>query len=290
MSTPYRELFYTSKDGLRLFAKDYGPRRTTPTPVICLPGLTRNSRDFDDLALRLSVKRRVLCPDFRGRGRSQYCEHWTDYTPHHEMLDIFDLMGATGLHRAAFIGASRGGIVTMLIAAQRPDVIRAAVLVDIGPEIALEGLKRIAGHVGVMEPPGSWAEAASRLRMMNERNFPTLTSDDWYRQARRTFCDENGRPKIDYDAQIGAGLREELEKTNGAAPPAMWPLFKALGQAPLLVIRGENSDILTADTLRSMAAEHLNCARVTVKDRGHVPFLDEPEALAALDTFFDSID
>jgi pimeloyl-ACP methyl ester carboxylesterase len=290
MSTHYRELFYTSWDGLRLFAKEYGPRGAKPTPVICLPGLTRNSRDFDDLALRLSSERHVLCPDFRGRGRSDYCENWTDYTPQNEMLDVLDLMDMTGLHRAVFIGTSRGGIVTMLLAAQRPDVIRAAVLVDVGPEIALEGLRRIAGYVGGPEPPGSWTEAAVRLRMVHERNFPSLTNDDWQIQARRTFRDENGMPKIDYDARIGIGLREGLEKMNGTAPPEMWPQFKALGHVPLLTIRGENSDILTADTLQRMAREHENFASVTVKDRGHVPFLDEPEALAALDAFFDSID
>ncbi len=286
MTAPYREFFYTSQDGLRLFARDYGPRGAKPTPVICLPGLTRNSKDFEDLATRLSASRRVICPDLRGRGRSQYCESWAEYTPQNEMLDVFDLMGALGLHQASFIGTSRGGIVTMLMAAQRPNAIRSAVLVDIGPEVTLDGLKRIAGYAGVMETPASWTEAAFKLRMMNERAFPTLSGDDWYVQARRTFGEKDGLPKLDYDPKIGTGLRKSLDAANGSAPPSMWAQFKALGHVPLLAIHGENSDILSVETLRRMGKEHPNFQSVTVKDRGHVPFLDEPEALEALDAFF----
>lgn len=289
MTAPFREFFYTSQDGLRLFARDYGPRGVKPTPVICLPGLTRNSKDFDDLAVHLSANRRVICPDFRGRGRSQYCDGWADYTPQNEMLDVFDLMGSLGFHQAAFIGTSRGGIVTMLLAAQRPNAMRGAALVDIGPEVALDGLRRIASYAGVMETPASWTEAAFKLRMMNEREFPTLTSDDWYIQARRTFAEKNGAPKLDYDPRIGIGLRKSLEAANGGAPPAMWPQFKALSHVPLLAIRGENSDILSAETLRRMGKEHPTFTSVTVKDRGHVPFLDEPEAIAALDAFLAGI-
>ncbi|HEY4345549.1 MAG TPA: alpha/beta hydrolase [Parvibaculum sp.] len=285
-SAPYRELFYTSQDGLRLFARDYGARVSKLAPVICLPGLTRNSKDFDALAARLAATRRVLCPDFRGRGRSQYCESWTEYTPQNEMLDTFDLMGAAGIHQAVFIGTSRGGLVTMLMAAQRPNAVRGAALNDIGPEVEMDGLKRIAGYAGVMEAPASWTEAAFKLRMMNERDFPTLTGDDWYEQARRTFAEEGGVPKIDYDAKIGVAMRKGLEAANGALP-AMWPQFKALGHVPVLVIRGENSDILSAETVKRMEKQHTKLSSITIKDRGHVPFLDEPEALTALDAFLE---
>lgn len=284
---PVREIFYTSQDGLRLFARDYGDRLSRLTPVICLPGLTRNSKDFEQLAKHLSAKRRVLCPDLRGRGRSQYCDNWADYTPQNEMLDIFDLMASTSIRHAIFIGTSRGGIITMLMAAQRPNVVRGAILNDIGPEVEMSGLKRIATYAGVMETPPSWTEAAFKLRMMNERDFPTLTGDDWYDQARRTFAEEAGVPKMDYDPKIGLGLRKGLEATSGPAPD-MWPQFKALGHVPALVIRGENSDILSAKTVARMAKEHPNLHSVTVKDRGHVPFLDEPEAVAAIDTFLGS--
>ena len=284
---PVREIFYTSQDGLRLFARDYGNRLSRLTPVICLPGLTRNSKDFEALAKHLSATRRVLCPDLRGRGRSQYCDNWTDYTPQNEMLDIFDLMASVSIRHAIFIGTSRGGIITMLMAAQRPNVVRGAILNDIGPEVEMDGLKRIATYAGVMETPAIWTEAAFKLRMMNEREFPTLSGDDWYDQARRTYAEEAGAPKMDYDTKIGIGLRKGLEATSGPAPD-MWPQFKALGHVPALVIRGENSDILSAKTVARMAREHQNLAQVTVKDRGHVPFLDEPEAMAAIDAFLGS--
>lgn len=279
-----RDLFYTSQDGLRLYARDYGQRAAKAPPIICLPGLTRNSKDFDTLARHLSISHRVLCPDLRGRGRSQSCKNWTDYTPQAEMLDILDLMGATGIHQAIFVGTSRGGIITMLMAAYRPNAIFGAVLNDIGPEINFSGLKRIANYVGVMETPPSWTEAAFKLRMMNEREFPTLTGDDWYDQARRTFAEEAGVPKIDYDPKIGIGLRKGLDASNGTMP-TMWPQFKALAHVPTLVLRGENSDILSTETVDRMRREHPRLAHITVKDRGHVPFLDEPEAISAIDTY-----
>lgn len=285
---PYRELFYTTQDGLRLFARDYGARASRATPVICLPGLTRTSRDFDALAQRLGATRRVICADLRGRGRSQYCASWTDYTPANEMLDTFDLMGAAGIHRAIFVGTSRGGLVTMLMAAQRPNAIAGVVFNDIGPEIAIAGLQRIAGYAGVGDAPSDWTQAAFRLRMANEREFPNLTSEDWHAHARRSFAEENGAPKIDYDPKIGTALRKGLEAANGALPD-MWPQFKALSHVPALVIRGENSDILTAETATRMEAAHTDLKSITVKDRGHVPFLDEPDVLAALDAFFERI-
>ena len=279
-----REIFYTSQDGLKLFARDYGPRHSKVAPVICLPGLTRNSKDFEALATHLSKERRVLCPDLRGRGRSQYCDSWTDYTPQTEMLDIFDLMAAVGVQQAIFVGTSRGGIITMLMATHRPNAILGAILNDIGPEIGFAGLKRIAGYAGVMEAPPTWTEAAFKLRLMNEREFPTLSGDDWYTQARRTFAEKAGAPVVDYDAKIGVGLRKGLDAANGVLPD-MWPQFKALKHVPLLVLRGENSDILAPETIGRMESKHPNLKSVTVKDRGHVPFLDEPEVLEAIDAY-----
>lgn len=286
-SINWRDLFYTSQDGLRLFARDYGDRLSRRTPVICLPGLTRNSKDFDALANHLSATRRVICPDLRGRGRSQYCENWTDYTPQAEMLDVFDLMASIGIQHAIFVGTSRAGIITMLMAAQRPNVVRGAILNDIGPEIEVDGLRRIATYAGLMEAPPSWTEAAFKLRMMNEREFPTLTGDDWYAHARRTFAEEAGVPKIDYDPKIGTALRKGLDAANGVLPD-MWPQFKALSHVPVLCLRGENSDILSADTVARMEKTHPSVAALTVSDRGHVPFLDEPEVLNAIDTFLAS--
>lgn len=284
MVLPYRELFYTSQDGLRLFARDYGERASLATPVICLPGLTRNSKDFEPLAMHLSPHRRVICPDLRGRGRSDYCENWTDYTPAHEMMDTLDLMGATGIAQAIFIGTSRGGLIAMALAAFRPNVIKAVVLNDIGPEVDMKGIERIAGYVGIMETPSTWDEAAVKLRLMNEREFPSLSGEDWRVFARRTFAEENGAPKMDYDPKIGTAMRKGMEASRGEIP-SMWPQFKALAQIPVLVIRGENSDLLTADIVSRMAAEHPSIKSVVARDRGHAPFLDEPEVLSAIDDF-----
>jgi len=279
-----REIFYTSQDGLRLFARDYGDRASLKTPVICLPGLTRNSKDFEKLARHLAVERRVLCADFRGRGRSQYCENPADYTPFHEMQDTLDLMTAAGVRDGVFIGTSRGGIVAMLLAAYRPTAIRGVILNDIGPQLEPAGLKRIAGYVANGDAPATWDEAAIRVRMMNEREFPTVTGEEWRDYSRRTFAEENGLPKIDYDIRLGQLMRKGIE--SGAAAPNMWPQWAALAHIPALVIRGENTDVLSTDTVAQMADMHPGMAALTVRDRGHAPFLDEAEAVAAIDAFF----
>lgn len=284
MALPYRELFYTSQDGLRLFARDYGERTAPGTPVICLPGLTRNSKDFESLAVHLSAAHRVICPDLRGRGRSGYCENWSDYTPAHEMMDTLDLMGAAGVAQAIFVGTSRGGLIVMALAAFRPNVIKAAILNDVGPELDPRGIQRIAGYVGVMETPATWDEAAVKLRMMNEREFPNLSSEDWRAFSRRTFAEENGAPKLDYDPKIGTAMRKGMEAAKGEIP-TLWPQFKALAQVPVLVVRGEYSDLLTAGIVARMAEEHPAMKTIVAKDRGHAPFLNEPEVLAAIDDF-----
>lgn len=284
MALPYRELFYTSQDGLRLFARDYGERTAPGTPIICLPGLTRNSKDFESLAVHLSAAHRVICPDLRGRGRSGYCENWSDYTPAHEMMDTLDLMGAAGVAQAIFVGTSRGGLIVMALAAFRPNVIKAAILNDVGPELDPRGIQRIAGYVGVMETPATWDEAAVKLRMMNEREFPNLSSEDWRAFSRRTFAEENGAPKLDYDPKIGTAMRKGMEAAKGEIP-TFWPQFKALAQVPVLVVRGEYSDLLTAEIVARMAEEHPAMKKIVAKDRGHAPFLDEPEVLAAIDDF-----
>lgn len=281
----YRESFITTQDGLRIFARDYGERTSTRTPVVCLPGLTRNSKDFETLAEHLAPTRRVLCPDLRGRGRSQYCDNWTDYTPATELIDVLDVMAASGIAHAVFVGTSRGGLITMLLGAFRPATIKAAVLNDVGPEIDMTGLKRIAGYAGVMNAPTTWDEAAVQLRMMNEREFPTVTGNEWRAFSARTFAEEHGAPKLDYDPRIGLGLRKGLEALGSAPMPDMWPQFKALSNVPVMGVRGENSDLLSSETFERMAREHPNFTSLTLKDRGHAPFLDEPEFLAAMDQF-----
>ena len=284
MAASYRDIFYTSQDGMKLYARDYGERTAKGAPVICLPGLTRNSKDFDALAIHLAATHRVICPDFRGRGRSDWCHNWTDYTPAHEMMDTLDLMGAAGIGQAVFVGTSRGGIVTMALAAYRPNVIKAAVLNDIGPELERKGIERIAAYVGVMEVPATWDEAAVKLRMMNEREFPNLTAEEWRAFCRRTFAEEHGAPKLDYDPRIGTAMRKGMEASKGEVP-SMWAQFGSLAQVPVLVVRGENSDLLSPEVGSRMTTEYPGVTAVTAKDRGHAPFLDEPEVVSAIDAF-----
>lgn len=280
----YRDLYYHSQEGLRLYARDYGDRAATTTPVVCLPGLTRNSKDFVPIAEHLSASRRVLCPDLRGRGKSEYAESWTAYTPQLELADTLALMAATGVHEPIILGTSRGGLIAMHMATQRPAAIKAVILNDIGPELDPKGIRRIMGYAGKMEAPPSWDVAAIQLRQMNEHYFPNLTAEQWRTFSARTFAEADGKPAMDYDPKIGTGLRRAAMITRGKVPPA-WPLFRALAHVPVLVVRGENSDLLSKETVARMEAEHPGLRTVTAKDRGHAPFLDEPEVVAAIDTF-----
>ncbi len=280
----FQHIHYHSQEGLKLYARDYGSRASAKTPVLCLPGLTRNSKDFADLAERLSVDRRVICPDFRGRGRSEYASGWTAYTPLNEMRDTLDLMAATGVNHAIIVGTSRGGLVAMNMALHRPTAIKGVVMNDIGPEVDKAGIERIMGYAGKMDAPASWEDAAIAIRQMNERFFPNMPGEKWHAFARMTFRDDNGSPAMDYDAAIGTGLRRAAKLMRGNIP-TMWNEFRALSHVPILLVRGENSDLLSTATAEKMGVEHPNLTLATAKDRGHAPFLDEPEITAAIDAF-----
>ncbi|AWZ00829.1 2-(acetamidomethylene)succinate hydrolase [Rhodobiaceae bacterium] len=280
----FQDIHYYSQEGLKLYARDYGSRSSPKTPILCLPGLTRNSKDFADLAERLSRDRRVICPDFRGRGKSEYAKGWTDYTPLNEMRDTLDLMAAAGVNHAIIVGTSRGGLVAMNMALHRPTAIKGVVMNDIGPEVDKTGIERIMGYAGKMNVPPTWEDAAIAIRQMNERYFPNMPGEKWHAFARMTFRDDGGKPAMDYDAAIGTGLRRAAKLMRGNIP-TMWKEFKALSHVPVLLVRGENSDLLSTATAEKMATEHSNLTLVTAKDRGHAPFLDEPEVTAAIDTF-----
>jgi len=198
-------------------------------------------------------------------------------------------MTAAGINHAIIIGTSRGGILAMVMAVVRPAALKGVVLNDIGPEIAVEGLLRISGYIGNMPDPKNWNEAAIMLKKMGEANFPTLDDDEWLAYARTTFRDDNGFPKNDYDP----ALRNTLPKiisSRDADIPTLWPQFNALKNIPTLVIRGENSDLLTKETLQKMHDANKKLVSVTIKNRGHVPFLTEIEAVAAIDRLITQVD
>jgi pimeloyl-ACP methyl ester carboxylesterase len=279
-----REHHYRSDDGLRLFYREFG-ESDAKRHVLCLPGLTRNSRDFEPLAWRLASGCRVLCPDLRGRGYSDYDPEWRNYHPATYVADAWRLLDMLGIERCAVIGTSLGGLMSMLMAGESPQRLAGVVLNDVGCEVAEEGLARIAGYVGKLPPVSSWDEAAAQAREVNGVAAPDLDDADWLVFARRIYReDEQGIPRLDMDANIGRALAEV-----GGTLADPWELFDDM-RMPVLEIRGALSDILTRDILDEMKARKPELEVIEVANRGHAPLLDEPEALAAIDAFLDSLE
>lgn len=275
------ERWFESADGLRLYYRDYAAQAPGQLPVLCLPGLTRNSRDFEHVALRLRRERRVLCADLRGRGKSQHDPNWQNYHPGTYLGDIARLLDHAGVERCVFFGTSLGGILSMLTAAKQPQRIAAAILNDVGPEVDPAGLARIASYVGRYPPARTWPEAVAIVRASYELALPDLTDEQWADFTRRSYSDVDGVPRLDMDPNIGEAVRA----APAAAAPDLWPVFAALAPVPTLVLRGATSDILSRATFDRMQAQKPDLVPVEVPNRGHVPLLDEPEAVTAIDAF-----
>jgi pimeloyl-ACP methyl ester carboxylesterase len=278
----YRSLFISARDGLKLHVRDYGVAGDL-LPVVCLPGLARTSADFHELAVALSGDarrpRRVAALDYRGRGRSEYAKTWANYDIKVELDDVLQVLAATGIHEAVFVGTSRGGLITMSMAPVRPALIKGVVLNDIGPVLDAQGLIRIRGYVGKLPPPRNWDEAADILRQVFGPQFPILDRAEWLGYARRTWKDQNGRLVPDYDP----ALMKTLELLDLEAPlPVLWPFFDGLKHAPMLALHGANSDLLSDETLRAMKARHPACETFTVAGQGHAPLLAGKEILARI--------
>jgi pimeloyl-ACP methyl ester carboxylesterase len=275
VAAEYRDLFVSAFDGLRLYAREYGPLGTRELPVVCLPGLARTSGDFEELAAALSTDakrpRRVLALDYRGRGRSEWDRDWRNYDVRVEFGDVLQVLTAAGIEEAIFIGTSRGGLITMALAAARPALVRAAVLNDIGPAIEGRGLARIRSYVGKLPQPKNLTEAAQILRQLSGAQFPGFTDAQWETLARGTWQDSGGRLIGSYDP----ALLRTLNTIDLEAPlPVLWHLFEGLTRLPVLAIRGANSDILSAATLTRMAERHPRLERIEVPDQGHAPLLE----------------
>ena len=278
--TRYLDGYVVVADGLSLYYRDY-PGPGAKPPLLCLHGLTGNARDFAKLAELYSPGRRVLTLDFRGRGLSGYDPVPARYKPSTYAGDVTELLDQLMIDRALFVGTSLGGLVTMLMAVTAPERIAAAILNDVGPDIAPGGVERILTYVGKDARFKSWDEAAEAIAANYGASFDRYTHDDWVRRAERNCREENGEIRFDYDMAIA-----EPFKTVGPAPKVdLWPLFAALGQKPLLVIRGAKSDLLTAETAARMQEVAPGMKLETIPGVGHPPGLDEPEALAAIDEF-----
>ncbi|MEL6773463.1 MAG: alpha/beta hydrolase [Pseudomonadota bacterium] len=276
---------FAAPDGRMLAYRDEGPAGADTLPVLCLAGLSRNSRDFDSLAAHLAPHRRVIRLDSRGRGQSDRAtEPLHEYTIPTEVGDVLALIQHLKLGQVIIVGTSRGGILGLSIAAARPGLLAGLVLNDIGAVVEGRGLLRILATLGSQPGVATFEEAAAKLAAMNAAQFPGVPLSRWITHAHAVYVpDASGHPHLSYDhhlrAAAAAAFDMELPHID------LWPLFEAAMPLPMLLLRGANSDILSAETAAKMQRQHANLAWVEVANRGHVPFLDEPEAVAAIDDF-----
>ena len=278
----YRDGYLEVSDGLKLHYRDYVGREDRP-PLLCLHGLTRNARDFAHLAERYSPDFRVIVLEFRGRGLSDPDPQPMRYNPFTYAGDVLQLLDQLRLPQAIFVGTSLGGLVTMAIASIAPERIAAAVLNDVGPEIGEVGIGRILEYLGKDRRFTNWDDAATAVSISQGPSFPDYTHEDWLRMARRNCRERDGEIVFDYDMAIAEPFR-----SAGAVPKVdMWPMFTALAQKPLLIIRGEISELLSVSTFEKMKTTAPGVQFAVVPGIGHAPELSEPEAVEAIDRFLE---
>lgn len=274
----FEDRFWLSRDGLKLHFRDYPGREDRP-PVICLHGLTRNARDFDGLAPQLAGDWRVICLDMRGRGDSGYAKDAETYNPLQYVEDMGELLEAEGITRFVSIGTSMGGLMTMLMGFTMPERIAGSVLNDIGPDLEMAGLDRIKGYIGQGRNFATWMHAARALEESQGHAFPDWQVDQWLVMAKRVMVlSSNGRIVFDYDMKIAEPF-QTIDFTN---QPDFWPGLNALAAKPMLVLRGEISDLLSPETFSTMGKASSQVECVTLPNIGHAPTLDEPEVVAAI--------
>jgi pimeloyl-ACP methyl ester carboxylesterase len=279
----YADRYFTVSDGLRLHYRDYAGSSERP-PLLCLPGLTRNAKDFAALGERYSPRFRVLAVEFRGRGESAYDSQPMRYNPLTYAGDVIQLLDQLQIPQAIFVGTSLGGLVTMTVAALAPQRIAATILNDIGPDLSQAGLDRIRSYVGKDVRFKSWDEAGEAIASNVGRVPESYGHEDWVKMAKRVCREQGGEIRFDYDMAIVVPFEAAPTPTID-----MWPLFAAVAQKPLLVVRGEKSDLLSAEAAAKMQAAAPNARFAVVPGVGHAPELDEPEAVAAIDAFLESV-
>jgi pimeloyl-ACP methyl ester carboxylesterase len=287
--TDFTERTWLTPDGLVLHARDYPPLgEPRGLPVICLHGLTRNARDFEALAPFVArLGRRVIVMDMRGRGRSAYDPNLAGYGLPTYMADVIGFAGALQVPRAVFVGTSMGGLITMGLAQAASDLVASMVLNDVGPEVSPGGLARILNQAGSGAPIQTWEDAGAYVRRLNETVYPGYRDEDWDRLVRRLFRDDQGRPVLDYDL----GILQGLKGGEPQAAPDLWGLFEHVAEhRRVLVLRGQLSDILSAEVADRMEHTAPGIRACTVDGVGHAPDLSEPQAIDAIGAFLLSVD
>ena len=273
--------WFHAQDDLRLHYRDYGDPRSARTPVLCLPGLTRNARDFHEIASRLARERRVLCPDYRGRGMSAYDPDPRRYVPATYVGDLHHLLTLADVEQVVVIGTSMGGLLAIGLAVFFPTLIAGAVLNDIGPDVEGDGLGRIIDYIARDAPQPDWPAAMAHVRHMSS-HLKFQTEAQWQRLAYGGFRRrDDGLLHVDWDVRLAEALRQDVR-----AMPDLWAMYRALRRVPLLTLRGAQSDVLPVATFDRMGREHPDCRQATIPGVGHAPMLDEPQATEALDEFF----
>jgi pimeloyl-ACP methyl ester carboxylesterase len=271
--------YWNSSDGLRLHYRDYAGPADQP-PILCLPGLTRNARDFEPVANRLAGKWRIIAVEFRGRGQSQHDSNPANYAPKTYAADVLKLLDQLGIADAVFFGTSLGGLVTMLMSVTDPERIAGALINDIGPVVEPAAIERLRKYVGKGGRWSSWAEAGKAAAAINGQAFPHYSASDWEAFARRS-CSErpDGSIQPDYDMAIG----QAFARNSGAPEFDPWTLLDGLAGKPVLIVRGETSDLFSAATAERMLELLPKAELVSLAGIGHAPVLDEPQAVAGID-------
>lgn len=281
----YQDKYWQSEDGLKLHYRDYSSD-SAKTPIICVPGLTRNIRDFEHLGKLLMGERRIIMVNLRGRGESEYAKDSGTYNPKTYVDDIVRLMDEIDLPKAVFFGTSLGGILTMIMASMHPSRVAGALLNDIGPEIDQRGLDRIGEYVGQGRSFETWAHAARDLAESGGDIFPDFTLKDWIAFAKKVYrMNSSGRIKLDYDMKIS----EPFERKGGGSD-VMWKMLEALKNLPTLILRGELSDLFSDATAKKMMGILQQGELVTIDRVGHAPSLEEPTSLDAIAALLQRVD
>lgn len=280
------DLYFTAPDGLKLHALEAGPHDAPRLPVICLPGLTRTNEDFRELlealAFDANAPRRVIALSSRGRGLSDRDPKPENYALPVELNDILAMLDQAKIERAIFVGTSRGGILTMALTAARPQAIAGAVLNDIGPVLEMPGLLRIQSYVGKLPKAKDWADAERLQKSIMLHEFPGFTPEDWTRYTRLSWWETHEGITGRSDPLISVNLRE-IDASKPAPP--IWPLFDGLKRAPLLVFRGEHSDLLSRETVAEMKTRHPDTTAIEVAGVGHPPVFWDESTIAPVRTF-----